>query len=170
MGRNKGIVFQTALKSGFIYKLYVNSKMTLLAGMGLGKVPQITGTRDQSSATVPQASAICHKQGQTDLGRGSQTLWTAQVFSASLCQGKQNVCPGAVTLPAWRETEPQVQGSAWPTLTGWLRAALARDTISPPRLKSWGQICLSTPKLLSCGHWQRGNRITDTSAIRPQET
>lgn len=50
LGGNQGIVFQAALKNGFIHKLYVNSKTTRLAEMGLGKVPQITGTRNQHSA------------------------------------------------------------------------------------------------------------------------
>lgn len=31
---------------------------------------------------------LCHKQGQTVLGRGGQTLRTLQVLSAASCQGK----------------------------------------------------------------------------------
>lgn len=98
LGGNQGIVFQTALKNGFIHKLYVNSKTTRLAEMGLGKVPQITGTRNQSGTTV-------HKQGQSDLGRGGQTPQQLR-SSAAWCQGKQTSCPGPAILPAWRETQP----------------------------------------------------------------
>lgn len=116
---------------------------------------------------------LCHKQGQTVLGRGGQTLRTLQVLSAASCQGKwsqssKTVCVeedaapspelpwGSCTTHSCRQgARSPNKGHSFSSRTGELGTNLLLQT-APERLQAGakprqGPLCLVAQWLLSLG-------------------
>lgn len=161
--------------------------MTLLAGMGLGKVLRVTGTRGETQKWHHCATSKA-KQSWAEVAKPSG------LSKSSLQPPAKANGPRAAKLPVWRKMQHQAQsypgGPAQATLADRVHAAPTRGTASPPGLGNWGQTCSCKQTQRGCrqarspgrapcasllsgcfllGPWQHRNSITGTSATLLQE-